>query len=368
MNFPSVISRIEAPDNSSAERAWQRHDNLTKPPRSLGKLEEIAVRLCAIQRTLTPQVTPSRILIFAGDHGVAHEGVSAYPPQVTSQMIANFRRGGAAINTLARAANAQLHVTDIGVCGEEVPVEANIEHSNHDFAFHRQRVREGTRSMTQGAAMTRDETIAALEIGIAQAENAAHDGVQIVAIGEMGIGNTTSASALTCALTGSSPQEVTGRGTGIDDEKWRHKTQIIERALSMNNIMPLGDTPTQDRVLDVLGAVGGLEIAALCGVCLGAASQRLAVVVDGFIATTAAALAVRLCPVVNEYLFVAHRSTEIGQVALLEIVGQAPLLDLQMRLGEGSGAALCLPILQGAVAVFNEMATFQSAGIDGASA
>lgn len=407
MNLDFLLSRIEAPASSWAERAWQQHDNLTKPPRSLGRVEEIAVRLCAIQQTLTPHATPTRILIFAGDHGVAHEGVSAYPPQVTAQMIANFRRGGAAINALARAANAQLHVVDVGVCGQEVPIAAtDIEYSNGEksndetaqnaisnvatsnfvasngasaksesakvasaksaFAFHRCRVREGTNSMTQGAALSRDEVLAALAIGVAHAENAANDGVQVVAIGEMGIGNTTSASALTCALTGLSPRDVTGRGTGIDEKKWRHKIEIIERALSANSVTPLGDLPSTDRVLDLLGAVGGLEIAAMCGVCLGAAARRMAVVVDGFIATCAAAIAVRLYREVKSYLFVAHRSTEIGQGALLEILGQTPLLDLQMRLGEGSGAALCLPILAGAVAVFNEMATFESAGIDNA--
>lgn len=368
-----ACDKIAPLDASWLERAQKRHDQLTKPPRSLGRLEEIAVRLCAIQHTDSPRATPSRIVIFAADHGVAHEGVSAYPPQVTAQMVANFRRGGAAINALSRAAQAQLHVVDVGVEGDEIEVDievdadtnANIEYSMLKYSSCR--VRNGTRSMTRGAAMTHEEALSAIATGIAQAESTACDNVAVVGIGEMGIGNTTSASALTSLLSGLSPQEVTGRGTGIDDATWKHKIEIIERAIQINDLQPLGEAPTQDRVLDALASVGGLEIAAMCGFCLGAAQSRRAVIVDGFIATCAAALAVRFCPDVKSYLFASHRSTEIGHAALLRIIEQEPLLDLGMRLGEGSGAALCLPILAGAVAVFNEMTTFENAGISGAA-
>ena len=363
--FQDICEKIAPLDTSWLERAQKYHDNLTKPPRSLGRLEEIAIRLCAIQGTDSPRASPSRIVVFAADHGVAHEGVSVYPPQVTAQMVANFRRGGAAINALSRAAGAQLCVVDVGVEGDEVEVDENIEYSM--LQFHRCRVRNGTRSMTRGAAMTHEEALSAINIGIAQAEAAARDDVAIVGIGEMGIGNTTAASALTSLLCDLSPREVTGRGTGIDDAMWLHKIAIIERALEINHLQPLGDAPPQDRVLDVLRCVGGLEIAAMCGFCIGAAQLQRAIIVDGFIATSAAALAVRFCPNVKSYLFAAHRSTEVGHAALLQIIEQEPLLDLQMRLGEGSGAALCLPILQGAVAVFNDMATFESAGVTNAA-
>lgn len=324
-------------DRAWLDRAKEHQRHLTKPPGSLGRLEELAARLCAIQETLRPQAAPRRIVVFAADHGVAEEGVSPYPREVTAQMVANFRKGGAAINALARQAGADLRVVDAGVVGGEG-------------------VRDGTANFVRGPAMTEDDLRAALALGLAAAEEAARDGVLIVGLGEMGIGNTTAASAVTAALTGWPPARVTGRGTGADDATLARKVAVVERALAVN-------APRADDPLDVLRKVGGLEIAALAGFCLGAAAARRAVVTDGFIATAAAFAALRLAPALGDYLFAAHRSTEPGHAALLEAAGLRPLLDLELRLGEGTGAALAMNLLSAAAAAHVEMATFDAAGV-----
>jgi nicotinate-nucleotide--dimethylbenzimidazole phosphoribosyltransferase len=357
-----TIKRIGPVDAALIKMAEARQQQLTKPPGSLGRLEEIANRLCAIQKTLEPTAAGRRIVIFAADHGVAAEGVSAYPPEVTAQMVANFCAGGAAINALAQVAQSELCVVDIGVAGSIPDLAAN--QTGHDCRgpvarsarFASRRVRAGTRNMTRGAAMTEDEMWSALRAGLELAEAATSEGITLIGLGEMGIGNTTAASAVTAALTGLEPSRVTGRGTGADDATFARKVKAVKAALDINK-------PDGGDALDVLRKVGGLEIAGLCGLCLGAAAMRRAIITDGFIATAGAALAVRLCPNVSGYIFAAHLSPEPGHAVLLDLINQRPILDLEMRLGEGTGAALAMNIIAAAVAAFTEMATFESAGV-----
>jgi nicotinate-nucleotide--dimethylbenzimidazole phosphoribosyltransferase len=312
--------------------AAERHQlELTKPPLSLGRLEEIANRCAGIRQSLKLTANSPRIVIFAANHGVCAEGVSAYPQEVTAQMVANYLRGGAAINALARAGGIELKVADVGVT-------------------------TGTRNFCVEPAMTEAEMQAALDTGIEYAAQAVREGCDVLGFGEMGIGNTTSAAAIACALTGEPVENMVGRGTGIDDEGMARKRRAIERALALH-------AGEMQSALGILRCVGGLEIAAMCGFCLGAAAQRVPVVTDGFIATAAAALAVRMCPAVAGYLFAAHESVEPGHRHLLASIGQQPLLQLNMRLGEGTGAALAIGLIKAAVAAFTEMATFAGAGV-----
>ncbi len=349
-----TLKSIAAIDHEWIARAEARQLQLTKPPGSLGRLEEIACRLCAIQQTLQPRAARRRIVVFAADHGVAPEGVSAYPQEVTAQMVANFCAGGAAINALARVAGADLLVIDIGVRGNTQ--NEIVDAGEGSVNFRSRRVRAGSRNIAREAAMTETEMHRALRVGIDSASEAARAGVALIGLGDMGIGNTTAASAVTAALTGMLPAQVTGRGTGADDATFARKIKMVEQALAVNQ-------PEADDALDVLRKVGGLEIAGLCGLCLGAAAARIAIITDGFIATSGAALAVRLCPAVTDYIFAAHLSPEPGHRTLLDLIGKRPILDLNMRLGEGTGAALAMNIIGAAVAAFTEMATFDSAGV-----
>jgi nicotinate-nucleotide--dimethylbenzimidazole phosphoribosyltransferase len=325
------LPEIEPPDEAFADRARKRQEELTKPPGSLGRLEDCAIRLAAIQRRNEPVSFGRRIVIFAANHGVTEEGVSPYPAAVTGQMVANFAAGGAAINALAKAAGADVRVVDVGVL-------------------------RGTRNFTREAAMTDQEMTEAIWSGMSEARSARDEGVVLAGLGEMGIGNTTAAAAVTASLTGVDPDRVTGPGTGLDESGRRHKADVVRRALALHQLTP-GDP------LRVLQAVGGLEIAALVGFCLEAAASRLAIVVDGFITTAAFALAQRLAPLVSDYSFFSHLSSEPGHEVLLETMGVEPLLDLKLRLGEGTGAALAMPILGAAVSAHNEMATFAGAGV-----
>jgi len=351
----AILRSIAPADGDWFAKAQERHQTLTKPPGSLGRLETIAARLCAIQSTLQPDVSRRRVVVFAADHGVVAEGVSPYPSEVTAQMVANFLAGGAAINALARLSGSELCVVDVGV-GRPLPGSARPEADGVQFLS--RRVRNGTANMVEGPAMTTAEMQEAIGIGIEEAERAAKSGVAILGLGEMGIGNTTAASAVTAALTGCEPSRVTGRGTGVDDGALARKVATVEKALRVNR-------PRRDDPLDILRRVGGLEIAGLCGLCLGGAAHRLAVVTDGFIATAAAALAVALSPDVADYLFAAHLSPEPGHRVLLDRLRLEPMLDLEMRLGEGTGAALAMHVMVASAAAFNEMATFESAGIAG---
>lgn len=341
-----TIQNISPVDKVWLERAAERQTQLTKPLGSLGALEEIANRLAAIRRTLRPEVFRQRIYVVAADHGVVAEGVSAYPRAVTAQMVYNFLRGGAAINVLARDCGIEVKVVDAGVDADFGAAPGLIQ----------AKVARGTANFTRGPAMTREQAAASVTIGVELAQAAAAEGVEMIGIGEMGIGNTTSASAITAALTGLTPEAVTGYGTGIDEAGWRRKVSAVKLALEVNK-------PDHNSSLDLLAKVGGAEIGVMMGVALGAAAERIPVVADGFISTAAAALACLLCPNARDYLFIAHRSQELGHGALIEFIGWRPLLDFQMRLGEGTGAALAMRLIGSAARLLGEMATFAEAGV-----
>jgi nicotinate-nucleotide--dimethylbenzimidazole phosphoribosyltransferase len=342
----ATIASIPPSDPVAAAEVQRRLDGKTKPRASLGRLEEVACALGAIQATAAPRAASKAVVVMAGDHGVAEEGVSAFPQEVTAQMVANFTRGGAAINVLARHAGARVVVVDMGVKAPIPGLPSVLD----------LRVGPGTRNLARGPAMTRAEAVRALEAGIGVAAGLADEGVNILAIGEMGIANTTSASALTAAFTGISPDEVTGRGTGIDDAAHRRKVEVVRRALQVNPVDPADP-------LGTLAALGGFEIAGLAGVVLGAAARRIPVVMDGFIASAAALAAARLAPRAGEALLASHRSVEAGHRAILQALGKKPLLDLDLRLGEGTGAVLALHLVEAAVRILAEMATFEAAGV-----
>jgi nicotinate-nucleotide--dimethylbenzimidazole phosphoribosyltransferase len=323
-------------------------DAKTKPRGSLGRLEELACRLAAMRAQAAPRLGPPAVVVMAADHGVAEEGVSAFPAQVTGQMVANFARGGAALNVLARQAGARVEVVDLGVRFPVPDVRGVRSHPQGP----------GTASFTRGPAMLRTQAEAALDVGVRMAHELAEAGVGFVGLGEMGIGNSTAAAAITCALLGFSPEAVTGRGTGVDDAGLARKVAAVRRGLEVN-------APDARDALDVLTKLGGFEIAGLAGVVLGAAERRLPVVLDGFIASSAALVAARLAPGAAGFLVASHRSVEVGHAALLEALGQRPLFDLELRLGEGSGAVLAFHFVQAALALLHEMATFSSAGVSG---
>jgi nicotinate-nucleotide--dimethylbenzimidazole phosphoribosyltransferase len=338
-----LVAAVVAPDGRLAVAARQRLDSLTKPRGSLGRLEELAARVVMITGDPMPRVDAPVIFTLAADHGVATEGVSAYPQAVTAQMVENFARGGAGVNVLARHVGARVVVADFGVAARVAP-DAGIVDC---------RVAPGTHSITKGPAMTREEAARAITAGAALVADAAPD---CVGTGEMGIGNTTAASALTATLTGADPAMVTGRGTGVSDDVWIRKVEAVRRALAVNR-------PDAGDPLGVLAALGGFEIAGLVGVVLAGAGRRVPVVLDGFIATAAALVAARLAPAARDSLIAAHRSAEPGHVRLLEALGLTPYLELGMRLGEGTGAALGIGLLRAALACYREMATFKEAGV-----
>ncbi len=345
-----TIARIGPADAVTGRRTQELLDQKTKPRRSLGRLEDLACRIAAARGTPMPELPRKAVVVMAADHGVAAEGVSAYPQEVTRQMVLNFVRGGAGINVLARHVGAEVVVVDMGV---KEPVEAPEVRAC--------RIGSGTRNLAREAAMSRGQAEAALEAGIALAAELADRGVTLLAVGEMGIGNTTSASALTAVFTGCAPREVTGRGTGIDDATLDRKVDAIERALKLHRL-DSGDP------LAVLAALGGFEIGGMAGVVLGAAARRLPVVVDGFISGAAALTAVRLAPDAGGYLIASHRSVEVGHRKVLEALGTLPLLDLDLRLGEGTGAVLAMGLVDASLRVLHEMATFASAGVSDSGA
>jgi nicotinate-nucleotide--dimethylbenzimidazole phosphoribosyltransferase len=348
MLLQSTLATIQRPDRS-IETAIQAHlDDLTKPLGSLGRLEGIARAYCLAKGIVKPRLRKKRIYCFAGDHGVAAEGVSAYPSAVTPQMVRNMLAGGAAINALSRQANAELQVVDVGVAD---PLEGAT-------GLVRRKIQPGTANIARGPAMTRIDVEAAVEVGIKLAGVAASESVDLLGTGEMGIANSTSASALLAAYLHCDPADVTGRGTGIDDARLRHKTDVIARALEVNRKF-LADP------VDTLAALGGFEIAAICGLALGGAANRIPVVVDGFISSAGACAAAMIKPEVREYLFFSHRSAEHGHSEFFKLSNAEPILSLDMRLGEGTGAALAMMIIEAAMRAYNEMATFSSAGVSG---
>ena len=343
----TLAAGIVATDGAAAAEAQRRLDGKTKPRRSLGRLEDLVCQLAAIRGDASPRPRPAKAIVVMGaDHGVAAEGVSAYPQEVTGQMLLNFARGGAAINVLARQAGARVVVVDMGVAHPPPPTPE----------IRACRIGGGTANFARGPAMSRAQALAALAAGAALAEELARDGVGLIGIGEMGIANTTASSALAAVFTGAPPGEVTGRGTGIDDATFGHKVDVIRRGLTVNR-------PDAADPVDVLAKVGGFEIAGLAGVVLGGAAARVPIVVDGFIAGAAALAAVRIAPPTAGYLIASHRSVEAGHRLVLEALGAKPLLDLDLRLGEGTGAALAMQLIDAALAIDAEMATFESAGV-----
>lgn len=342
-----LLERIEPASKEWEARAWDRLHAQIRPRDSLGQLEIIAARLAAIKRSLTPEVGKKIIFTMAGDHGVAEEGVSAYPQEVTAQMVASFVRGWASINVLAGHCGADVRVVDCGVASE-LPPEWPILH---------RKLGNGTRNIAVGPAMSTGLAIEGLLTG-AQIVEDAHRGAGylLFGTGDMGIANTTPSTAIIAALSGKPVRDLTGRGTGIDDVAFERKVKVVERALAVNQ-------PDPDDPLDVLTRVGGFEIAALGGAVLGAAAVQVPVVCDGFIATAGALIACRLAPGAADYLFVSHRSREVGHTAMVELLGLRPILDLDLRLGEGTGSALAMHIVEAAAKVLVECKTFAEAGV-----
>lgn len=343
----ATIAAIRPPSAEAMAQAQDRQSQLTKPRGSLGQLETLGIRLCGMYAECPPPPPePAAIVVFAADHGVHARGVSPWPQEVTAQMVQNFLAGGAAINVLARRAGAEVRVVDVGVATDLAASETLVS----------RRVRSGTADLSREPAMTRAQAQAALEVGIEQATELAASGVRLLVAGDMGIANTTASAALIAALTGRPVEEVTGRGTGIDDATLALKTDVVREALALHQ-------PAADDPLGVLAAVGGLEHAAIAGFLLGGAAAGTPVVVDGVIACSAALVAAALAPSAPGYWVAGHRSAEPGARVALEHLGLDPLIDLDLRLGEGSGAALAIPLVQAAAAVLREMATFDSAGV-----
>jgi len=345
--FDQTIEAIKPLDRSAESVIQAELDNLTKPQGSWGRLEELAKQYVLI--TGKRKIEKKTVIVMAGDHGVTEEGVSAFPQEVTPQMVLNFLSGGAGINVLARHAGADVRVVDIGVA-------TDFEINETTSALIRKKIAHGTKNIAKGAAMTRDEAIAAIEVGIEVAQEAIHSGADVLATGEMGIGNTTPSSAITSVITGEGPTHVTGKGTGIVDDVLRHKIDIIRQAISINN-------PSTNDGLDVLSKLGGFEIAGLVGVILAAAAASKPVMIDGFISGAAALIAASLKPETKDYMIAAHVSVESGHRKILNHLGLKPLVDLDLRLGEGTGAALGLSMLDAALKILTEMATFSDAHV-----
>jgi nicotinate-nucleotide--dimethylbenzimidazole phosphoribosyltransferase len=346
----STIEKIKPLDKESMVQARKRQDELTKPAGSLGRLEEVSIQIAGIQRKASPQIKDKAMITMAGDHGVVDEKIGNWPQEVTAQMVENFLRGGAGINVLARQAGARIVFVDIGVASDLKPSKQLIV----------KKVDYGTKNICQGPAMTGEQAIKAIEVGIEIVNAEAKKGLDIVGTGDMGIGNTTSSSAIFAALSGKTVAEVTGRGTGLSDEQLSHKIEVIKRALALNK-------PNPHKPLEVLAKVGGFEIGGLAGVMLGAAAHHVPVVIDGFISGAAALIATSLAPQLKDYIIPAHVSAEAGHATMLEYLGLKPLLNLEMRLGEGTGAALGIIIAEAAVRTLNEMATFAEAGVSDGS-
>jgi len=346
----ACLDAIAAPDQNLSLAANERLDQLTKPVGSLGRLEELARTIVEITGKPIPAVHNPAIFTLAADHGVVGEGVSAYPQVVTAQMVENFLRGGAAVNVLARQAGARVIVADFGVASPLPPHPLLVV----------KKIGNGTRNLTREAAMTREQAVTAIESGMELVEHELPSGLDLIGTGEMGIGNTTASSAITAVVTRRPVVEVTGRGTGIDGETWRHKVRVINQAIERHQ-------PDSNDALDILMKVGGFEIGGLVGVIIAGAANRVPVILDGFISGAAALLATTLSPHARHYLIAGHQSAEPGHRAVLRHLRLRPYLELDMRLGEGTGAALAIGLCRAAVSIYNEMATFKSAGVSSRS-
>lgn len=341
-----TIASIKPLDERAMAEARRRQDNLTKPQGSLGQLESLSIQVAGIKGNPMPRIVHKVIFTLAGDHGITHEGVSAYPSEVTSQMVYNFLRGGAGINVLARHVGARVVVADLGV--------ASVLERHPDLKD--KKVAMGTQNMAKGPAMSREEAIHSIEAGIELTEEELPRGIDIVGTGDMGIGNTTPSSAITAILTGADVMAVTGKGTGLGDEGLKRKVNIIQKALDVNR-------PDPKDPIDVLSKVGGFEIGGIVGVILAGAKNRIPVVIDGFISGAAALIATSFSPQVKPYLIASHQSAEKGHKVLLEYLGLKPLLNLDLCLGEGTGAALGIFLVEASVKILNEMSTFAEAGV-----
>ena len=346
----NTLKMIRPLDEKAMNEARARQNLLTKPEGSLGRLEDLSIQIAGIQRKAIPEINHKAIITMAGDHGVVAEGVGNWPQEVTAQMVDNFLIGGAGINVMAKQAGARNIIVDIGIATEMKPHPKLIS----------RKVTPGTGNIAAGPAMTPEQAVKAVETGIEIVNDEIARGLDIVGTGDMGIGNTTASSAICVAITGRNPSEVTGRGTGISDEQLEHKISIVEKALAVNR-------PDSSRSLDVLAKVGGLEIGGLTGVILGSSAQGIPVVIDGFISGAAALIAVSLAPMCKDYLIASHVSAETGHHAMLEHMGLTPLLDLGLRLGEGTGAALGIFLCDTAVKVLSDMSTFAEAGVSESS-
>ena len=348
-----TIEAIQPLDHSLAEKGQAHLDNLTKPQGSLGRLEELALQMFLIAGGQAPKADPMRIYTIAGDHGVNAEGVSIFPQEVTRQMILNFLNGGAGINVLAETAGAQLYVVDAGSCGGTYDEHPNLIQA---------KITQGTANLAVGPAMTEEECLKALMLGISLADRAHADGVNVLGTGDMGISNTTPSTALYCAYLGLEPESMTGPGTGLDADGVVSKANVIRKGLVANKAAVDSGDP-----LKILAALGGLEIAVLAGLILGGAKNRQLISVDGFISTAAYTAAVKICPAVKEYCIISHASAEPGHVKAVAELGLSPLLDLGFRLGEGTGAACAMYLVRSAADMYNKMATFADAGVDEAT-
>jgi nicotinate-nucleotide--dimethylbenzimidazole phosphoribosyltransferase len=347
MTLAETLKEIHPLDRSIESAAQERLDSLTKPHGSLGKLEDLARRIALIQGRVPPRIGRKVLFVFAADHGITQEGVSAYPREVTAQMTTNFLSGGAAINILARHHGVETEVVDVGV--------------DHDFVglsgLRSCKIRRGTANFSNGPAMTRDEAERAVDLGIYLAREVAQKNVFLLSAGDMGIGNTSSAAAILCAMTGAAAADVVGRGTGIDDETLDRKIAAVDRGLAINR-------PDANDIFDVLTKVGGLEIAAITGLILGATSLRIPMVLDGFVAGAAALLAQGFSQHVRDILIASHLSAERSHRKMLDELNLTPVLDLSLRLGEGTGACILMGLIEVAVKIMSEMATFKSAGVE----
>ena len=343
-----AINSIKPLDEGAMAEAKMRQDNLTKPQGSLGQLESLSIQIAGIKGEARPRIHHKVIFTLAGDHGITRSGVSVYPSEVTPQMVYNFLRGGAAINVLARQVGAKVIVADLGV--------ASV------FERHPQlkdkKVGRGTRNMAEGPAMSREEAIRSIEAGMELVEEELTKGMDILGTGDMGIGNTTPSSAIAAVITGADVAKVTGRGTGLDEEGWKRKVVVIQKALSLNH-------PDPKDAMDVLSKVGGFEIGGIAGLILAGARYRIPVVIDGFISGAAALIATSLAPEAKPYLIASHQSAEPGHKRILEHLSLMPMLNLSMRLGEGTGAAMVIFLIEASLKILDEMATFAEAGVSG---
>lgn len=343
-----TIKKITPLDEQAMAGARERQAQLTKPAGSLGRLEALSIQVAGITGHLNPPLAERAMIVAAGDHGITSEGVSAFPSEVTPQMVMNFLHGGAAINVLARQAGARVVVLDAGVAAD-LPAHDNLIKS---------KIGPGTANFAQGPAMSREQAVQAVETGLIALSRQFDQGLHLVGTGDMGIGNTTPSSAICAVLTGTDVADVTGRGTGVDDPALKHKVEVIEKGIALNR-------PDPADPLDVLSKVGGFEIGAIAGIILGAAARRIPVLVDGFISTAGALIAAGLSPASKGYMIAAHRSVEPGHRIMQEHLGLEPIFELDLRLGEGTGAALAMPVVASAVALLNQMATFAEASVSG---